>query len=168
MRVTITHQKFKGGWEGLKKRLGAAWDDVAVGVPDGAPNYVRHTKTGTIPGPAMADVARWNHNGTTTRTARIPPRPFLKNTLKAKNRSYTQMLEVIARLTMQGAIGASKARRNLGNRASLDVKRTIDDFSDPVNAPLTIAKKGFNDPLVHTLALRNHIDWWIEEGGGDN
>ena len=35
------------------------------------------------------------------------------------------------------------------------LKETIAEWSDPPNAPLTIERKGFNDPLVETGKLWN-------------
>ena len=42
----------------------------------------------------------------------------------------------------------------LGDAIVKDIKRTITEFSEPKNAPLTIANKGFDDPLIEKGELR--------------
>lgn len=151
MRVSLSRKKNNGGFAGLALRLQNDFKNVAVGVLDGAGSYPG--------GASIADVARWNSEGTST----IPARPFLRKVLREKRQQYRRMLVIISRLTMNGYIGAARARRNLGIRAQNDVKRCIKSYSSPPNAPSTVAQKGFNDPLVHTKTLMDVIDWQEED-----
>jgi hypothetical protein len=47
----------------------------------------------------------------------------------------------------------------IGNVARDDIKKTIKDMKEPGNAPSTIAKKGFDDPLIETRKLWASIKW---------
>jgi len=152
MKVSVSHKKIKGGFGGIALRMKNDRKNVAVGVLKGAGSYPSG-------GPSIASVAHWNSEG----TDRIPSRPFIKQTLAKKKQLYIRMLAIITRLTLQGSVGAGRARRNLGIRGELDVKQTIKSLKTPRNADSTIARKGFDDPLIHTKKLLNVISWQEED-----
>ena len=49
-------------------------------------------------------------------------------------------------------------------RAQGDLKQMIAEFSTPANSPMTIAKKGFNNPLVDTGIMLDTVDYDVEVG----
>jgi len=72
---------------------------------------------------------------------------------------YTQVMKALAKNIILGDFSSEKARRNLGIRSVRDLQQVIEDFSQPPNAAYTIAKKGFNNPLIHTRHLKKNIRW---------
>jgi hypothetical protein len=106
----------------------------------------------------VPSVAHWNSVGTAT----IPARHFFGKTLKDNLGPYKKAVGAIVRLVLRGDVGVDKARRNLGIRGVRDAKKAVDAFSTPPNAPSTIAKKGFDNPLIHTKKMRDAIGWRVE------
>lgn len=92
----------------------------------------------------------------------IPKRPFLRFCI---NHNADKWAKDAANLTfeaMMGRITPHDVFESLGKTATEDLKRTIKEFSDPHNAPLTVANKGFDDPLIETGKLRDSIMWILE------
>jgi hypothetical protein len=106
----------------------------------------------------VPNVANWNSVGTAT----IPARHFFGKTLKDNLLDYKKAVGAIVRLVLRGDVGVDKARRNLGIRGVRDAKKAVDAFSKPPNRPSTIAKKGFDNPLIHTKKMRDAIGWRVE------
>jgi hypothetical protein len=152
MKITLTRTKIKGGFGGIALRLANDMKVVSVGIQKGAGSYPDG-------GPAIADVANWNSSG----TDKIPARPFITSAMLKHQKDYARMLKIITRLTMQGSVGVERARRNLGIRGVTDVRDTIEAFSSPRNSPITIANKGFDNPLIHTRLLKKTINWKEED-----
>ncbi len=42
-----------------------------------------------------------------------------------------------------------------------ELKKAIEDWSTPPNAPSTVAEKGFNDPLIKTETMKNSVEYKI-------
>lgn len=85
----------------------------------------------------------------------IPERPFMttavRNTRLAKPLADNLKRYLRRTQSLKGvwtAVGIVMAR---------GISKTIAEFSDPPNAPFTIAKKGFDDPLVETGHLRDSV-----------
>lgn len=91
----------------------------------------------------------------------IPPRPALRNTVAEKASRWAQVLGVA--LKANGG-DFEKALRMVGEAATADIKRTIGTFSDPPNAPSTIAKKGHDQPLRDSKQYLNSIAYDIVDG----
>ena len=45
-----------------------------------------------------------------------------------------------------------------GIKLARDMKLVITEFSSPANAPFTIAKKGFDNPLIETGHMRDSVE----------
>ncbi len=60
---------------------------------------------------------------------------------------------------LRGRLSVAKAQRNAGARTVKNLKRIIIEWRTPRNAPLTIRRKGFDDPLIHTRRLVRTIGW---------
>lgn len=94
-------------------------------------------------------------------TERIPERSFLRATVDNERVKYTGLLEQAADRLLDGDTPAA-AFGILGMVAVGDVQRRIRNRVPPPNAPLTIAKKGSDVPLIDTGRLRQSIDYVVE------
>lgn len=99
-----------------------------------------------------------HHQTTKAHEIVIPARPALRNTVAEKAARWAQVLGVA--LKANGG-DFDKALRMVGEAAVADIKRTIGTFSDPPNAPSTIAKKGHDQPLRDTKNYLNSIAYDI-------
>lgn len=92
----------------------------------------------------------------------IPPRPFLRYTFDHYLDNWTELAADLAFKVFIGEINYQDVFPVLGDAIVKDIKRTIKEFSEPKNAPLTIANKGFDDPLIEKGELRDSIHWITE------
>lgn len=91
----------------------------------------------------------------------IPARRFLERTIKVHGgRWSTYAAEQIPDL-IDGSKTAMGIMRNVGELAVKQMQSEITKFKVPHNAPLTVANKGFDDPLIDTGALRDTIAYEI-------
>ena len=148
LKMTVTVKEDKASKRRLERirrtLIKAARSHVDIGYFDGRP----HPKTGE----SEATVAAINEFG--VESLNIPERPFMAQT---------------ARETQVGVALAAELNRNIKSQRSPfswnkigkfyanEVKATIEGFSDPPNAPLTISLKGFDNPLVETGHMMNNV-----------
>lgn len=92
----------------------------------------------------------------------IPPRPFLRYTFDHYLDNWTELAADLAFKVFIREINYQDTFPILGDAVVEDIKRTIKEFSEPKNAPLTIANKGFDDPLIEKGELRDSIHWITE------
>ena len=92
----------------------------------------------------------------------IPPRPFLRYTFDHYLDNWTELAADLAFKVFVGEINYQDVFPVLGDAVVEDIKRTIKELSEPKNAPLTIANKGFDDPLIKKGELRDSIHWITE------
>ncbi len=135
-------------WEKAQKelkKLDCAYSDI--GIHKGA-------KSGD--GEELVDRAVTNEFGFPEK--KIPERSFMrkwfeKNLAKTKRLSKKNLVKVIL-----GNFTAELAVEGLGLYAKKGIKKTITDLKRPPNAPYTIKKKGFDDPLIETKDMLNGIE----------
>lgn len=85
----------------------------------------------------------------------IPPRPFFRTAIAKNKQAWADALAISMKRT-----GMDSAT-SLGRVAMLmvsDIQKSIIDWSDPPNAPSTIRKKGYNNPLEHTRTMLRAVD----------
>lgn len=134
------------GLNALMARLKASKLTVTVGV---------HAAEGSAvePGGAtVADVATWNHFG----TSRIPARPFLTGWFDAHQPEIAEKLRAAAKLVAQGT-SPRDALERVALWAAGGVQAGIAAGVPPANAESTIAQKGSSTPLINTGVLRSSI-----------
>ena len=147
--VKVKRTSKHGGIAGLKvqsKRL------------DGIGVLVGHDRSsGRYPnkGPSVASVGRWNSKG----TDKIPKRDYLNKMVKVYAKKYRKVMGAMSKNFLLGRLGKSKANRNMGIRGIRELKAVLLGWKIPGNAPSTIARKGFNDPLIHTRRLLKSVMW---------
>lgn len=89
----------------------------------------------------------------------IPPRPFFRTMIQAHKAEWgPEAAQLLRENNMDVMIVANR----MGELISGELKDSIKAFSDPQNAPSTIAKKGFNDPLIETGHMWNSVDYSVE------
>jgi|LakMenEpi03Aug12_release.lakeMendotaPanAssembly.Ray.scaffolds.fasta_scaffold61047_9 hypothetical protein len=120
---------------------------ITVGVHKDAGSYEG--------GESVVDVATYNEFGTPD----IPERSFLRSTIGNNRAKYKGEFEKAYLEAIRGGMNLRAAAGFIGNVARDDIKKTIKDMKEPGNAPSTIAKKGFDDPLIETRKLWASIKW---------
>jgi hypothetical protein len=149
----MTHARFKrvnvspGGLDGLIDSLSDGPKSVLVGVIDQTAKYA----TGT----GIEEAALRNING----TVKIPARNWIEGFLQSHGKKYTSLLKKMARSIISKKVTSTSALAEIGRKAQSDMRKLIVDWSEPPNAPTTVKRKGFNDPLVHTKVLQKEIKW---------
>ena len=106
-------------------------------------------------GESVAQVAFWNEYGTVS----IPPRPFFRNTIAAHRHEWPQQAAAILR--QNGDVRQTLALMGEGIKGQ--IVETIQNFSQPANAPATVRKKGFDKPLIDSGTLWRSIGSEIVE-----
>ena len=83
----------------------------------------------------------------------IPPRPFMKWTVYKNWRKWGRFVQD----KLPQLMDAQDTMERLGQIVVQDMKDMITDWSEPPNAPSTIAQKGFNNPLIDSGQMRDTV-----------
>lgn len=114
----------------------------------------------------VALVALWQEKDIGTEAPHIPRRPFMSETFHGKDgqQEQTKQFErVFHDLIYNGGKRKVPLLKGFGEYMRGRMHDIIEDWSNPANAPATIKKKGFNNPLVHTETMMNSIKWRIKK-----
>ena len=121
-------------------------------------------------GTKLSDVAKWNVYGTET----IPPRPVFRiaaekimsgEEFKKRMKAYLHNV-VVYSANNQGDLAEieKKLLTTTGQQVAAECKRIINNGTDlQDNAPATIKKKGFNQPLYETGLMVKNISYEVTE-----
>lgn len=102
----------------------------------------------------IAQIARWNGEG----TQNIPARDFLafyKNDLQKELRRKAKAISY----AIMHNNNYDHIISDLGESCESIVREAIWDLQEPPNAPSTIARKGFNNPLIDTGRMARSVQW---------
>lgn len=105
-------------------------------------------------GTPVAQVAAWNEFGTET----APPRPFFRGMIQQRSPRWGNAL---GQIVEQQNYDARRSLSLLGEAIAGQLQRSINEFTDPPNAPYTIEKKGFNKPLIDKSWMIRSVDWQV-------
>ncbi len=94
-------------------------------------------------GTPVASVAAFNEWG----TSRIPARPFFRSMSKAGQKHWA---DDIGQILPANGYDAELTMNLMGEKLKGELQDSIRNWSEPPNAPSTIAKKGFDKPLIDT------------------
>ena len=136
-------EKFKAAMADLARRLGRP-ATLKVGFlgnatyPDGKP---------------VAMIAAINEYGAPSRGQ--PPRPFFRRMINAKQGEWPAAIAGV--LQAQGN-DVEKALDIAGAAIAGQLRQSIVDLVDPPLAPSTIARKGFDKPLIDTSHMLKSVD----------
>jgi len=132
----------------IARQLGNGKASVQVGFmgnatePDGTP---------------VALVAALNEYG----TGKIPPRPFFRTMIDEHADEWPVNLATALKSTKFNTVTSLGL---VGLRIRDQLRRSIRDFSSPPNAPSTIARKGFNNPLIDTSTMLKSATFKVNPG----
>lgn len=85
-----------------------------------------------------------------------PPRPFFRNMIAAKSPGWGEALAAIVRAQGQN-IDPRAALDTMGEGIKLQLIGSIETLTDPSLSPKTIARKGFDKPLLDTDVMRDAV-----------
>lgn len=86
-----------------------------------------------------------------------PARPFFRNAIKEHEQEWGEnMMELI-----QGGDDITDAFNKLGEIISNDIKESIRLLESPPLSPVTIARKGFDKPLIDTGNMRDSVSYEV-------
>lgn len=94
-------------------------------------------------------------------TINVPPRPFMHQTIQNHKKEWTPIFN---KLLKKNGGNVDKAFNSLGAVIKGQVVDTIINGEFEPNAPSTIAKKGFDKPLIETSDMKNSVSWAVIEG----
>lgn len=117
-------------------------------------------------GVPVAQVAAWNEeghmNGGMFAGTRTPPRPFIRvGFLKKIKPLVDAELAYKVNLIAQGKMTWTTFYRDIGKQLVEIMQKEILDWNSPPNSPVTVEKKGFNDPLIETGTLYDSVKFRI-------
>lgn len=134
--------------------------DVERALGRGAHLRVGFLESATYPGETgkkklhVAQVAFWNIKG----TIRTPARDFMGDMVRKKSPRWGASL---GRILKRVNYDAEKALALMGEGISDQMRESIRNWQAPPNAPSTIAKKGFNKPLIETAVMLRSVDYQV-------
>lgn len=112
--------------------------------------------TGSQDGVDMVDIAVYNELG----TARIPPRPFVRNAAEKYRQDIATTMSHLARKVEDGA-NPQQALETLGQWYQARQQAHIRSAEFVPNAPSTIKKKGSTVPLIDKGRLINSVRYEV-------
>lgn len=144
---------FRGGDQlrmklnGIAEKIGRG-KKVRVGFLEGA----------TYPdGTPVATVAAIQEFGSQT----IPARPFFREMISEKKDGWGASL---GNLLKASDMDSAKALNLMGEGIEGQLKQSINELMQPPLAPSTIARKGFDKPLIDTAHMRNSVSHEVDGG----
>ena len=101
-------------------------------------------------GQKVATVAFYNEFG----TPKIPARPFFRRMIANEKPNWGKKLNGVLKAT---GYDVNQSLSMLGMDIEGALRQSIIDTNDPPNSAATIAKKGFNNPLIDTSVMIKSI-----------
>lgn len=152
--MTVVTQRNPGWLKALVKRYrDAGRDRLALGFPANSEGAGRRYPDGT----PLLLVAAANQFGTPT----IPQRDYFTPGAVAAVKDTAEIREAGVQAINAGKAKPAEVLEAMGPFAEAALKRTIADFTNPPNAPSTIAKKGDDNPLEDTGMMRNAVTYSV-------
>lgn len=95
------------------------------------------------------------------KSVRIPARPFLRTAFEDNEKKYSRyILNGLDRIAYKGDTAMGLLNR-LGTIAVADIRKSMIKWSKPANAPLTIERKGANNPLIDSGEMLKKVTYKI-------
>ncbi|MDN3813691.1 hypothetical protein ACVZH2_02795 [Morganella morganii] len=92
--------------------------------------------------------------------AKIPPRPFFRAVINEGKQTWPSILAAGVK-HYQGDVKSALAL--LGDQIVGELSQSVRDWSSPPNAPATIARKGFNKPLIDAGQMANSFSYEVTD-----
>lgn len=109
-------------------------------------------------GTTVAEVAAYNEYG----TGRIPARPFMRQTVDAKQGDWANLAQNVEKRVV-GGMSIHQGLELIAIRAKGHIQEMIDKGDYAPNSPATIRQKKSSHPLIDTSRMRNSVEWKIKE-----
>ena len=91
----------------------------------------------------------------------IPERPFMR---RANQRIPQAAREILRSRVNPETMKVDRSTAEAVGEAMVgEIRQAIDDTNEPANAPRTRGRKGRNQPLVNTGAMRDAVDYEVQE-----
>lgn len=145
-------------WDRMKKDLlKASGQEVQVGIVE--PVHYGSDNDNL----AVAQVWQWQEEGLPAKN--IPTRPSIRVGFMApiKKGSYDKLFADSMQRIAEGKSTFKQEYIKLGTVAKVDLKKAVAEWDTPRNAPLTVALKGFDNPLIDSGLLYESIDFKIDK-----
>lgn len=108
-------------------------------------------------GTSLMDVVLWNEFGTDD--GHVPERAALRTAVKKAAPGLAKLGAQQAKLMLQGKLRFDVAARRLAKILRDEMIGSVERWKKPPNAPSTIERKGFDDPLIETGLYINSISY---------
>lgn len=114
-------------------------------------------------GPPVAYVATIHEFGAPSQG--IPARPFMRPAVAEKGQSWVDLLGQGAKAALNGSVSPAAVLEAVTLRAAGDVAIAIRAVTSPPLKPATVARKGFDKPLVDTGQMLKSVTGKVEASG---
>lgn len=104
----------------------------------------------------VAAVAFWNEFG----TSKAPPRPFFRSMIAKEAPSWPGKMAALAK---NSNFDGAKVLALMGEDITGALQQSITDFTDPPLAASTIARKGFDKPLVDSGQMLRAVSYEVKK-----
>jgi len=94
-------------------------------------------------------------------TDKVPERSFIRSAIDEGRRDIENLKAELAQRVAVGQLSAKQALEALGVKAVDLIKNKIVEIKTPANAPLTVAIKGYNNPLIRTGQMKNSTQFVV-------
>lgn len=108
-------------------------------------------------GTSVPLVAAINEYGAPSRGQ--PPRPFFRRMIAQKSPEWPN---ATARLLETNDFDARRTLEQVGAAIKGQLQQSIVDLVDPPLAPATVARKGFDKPLINTSNMLKSVDYRVK------
>lgn len=108
-------------------------------------------------GTSVALIAAINEFGAPSRGQ--PPRPFFRRMVAAKSPEWPS---AIADLLKANDFDANRTLEQVGAAIKGQLQQSIVDLVDPALKPSTVARKGFDKPLIDTGHMLKSVDYRVK------
>lgn len=153
----VTTRHTNPGWLGrlLHRYHDASTERLALGFPAGTEGAGARYPDGT----PLLMVAAVQQFGSPSR--QIPQRDYMTPGAVAAMGDTAEIRKLGVMAINNGKATATQVLEKMGPFAEAAQKRVIAEFTDPPNAPSTIARKGDDNPLEDTGMLRNSVTYVV-------
>lgn len=91
----------------------------------------------------------------------IPARPFIRNAARDNRKKYKQYITLGVKMIIEGKKTGEQLLNELGRMGVAYIQNSSRKLYQPKNAPLTIANKKSDNPLVDTGELQRKVTYKI-------
>lgn len=138
--------KVQGKLDEISKKMGGV--SVSIGFMEDA----------TYPdGTSVAAVAFWNEFGVPEHNQ--PPRPFFRNMIEEHQDEWPAQMAAQAKGTNYDG---PRVLGLMGELIKGELQQSINDLDSPALAASTVARKGFEKPLIDTGHMLNSVTYKVE------